>query len=72
VRAEAAESSDPVSQPPQWSREGILEPSISASTVKRWSYTDLMGLRTIHWLRHWKRNDEGSDIPASVQRYPVN
>lgn len=49
-----------------WARKKILVPSISSTKVKLWSYTDLMGLRTIHWLRHRKLGIEGWDIPAST------
>jgi uncharacterized protein (DUF433 family) len=40
-------------------------PSVSASKVKLWSYTDLMGLRTIYWLRRRKVQKDGWDIPPS-------
>jgi uncharacterized protein (DUF433 family) len=49
-----------------WAREGILVPSISAERIKLWSYSDLMALRTIHWLRHIKSGGSGSDIPAAT------
>jgi uncharacterized protein (DUF433 family) len=49
-----------------WARKEILVPSVSASKIKVWSYTDLMALRTIYWLRRRKISEEGSDIPAST------
>jgi len=51
-----------------WSRNEILIPSVSATKVKLWSYTDLMGLRTIYWLRRRKVAGDGWDIPASTMR----
>lgn len=51
-----------------WAREGILMPSISVSRVKLWSYTDLLGLRTIYWLRKRKVSEEGWRIPASTMK----
>jgi uncharacterized protein (DUF433 family) len=49
-----------------WARKQILVPSVSPTKVKLWSYTDLMGLRTICWLRQRKPASEGWDIPAST------
>ena len=51
-----------------WARNDILVPSISATRVKIWSYTDLMGLRTISWLRHRKVSRDGWDIPATTMK----
>jgi uncharacterized protein (DUF433 family) len=51
-----------------WAREGILVPSVSATRVKLWSYPDLMGLRTIYWLRKRKTHDSGWDFPASTMQ----
>jgi uncharacterized protein (DUF433 family) len=39
---------------------------VSATNVKLWSYTDLMGLRTIYWLRKRKITSEGWDVPAAT------
>lgn len=50
-----------------WARKGILVPSISPDRVKLWSYSDLMGLRTISWLRRDK-GGAGHDVPASSMR----
>ncbi|HET7646979.1 MAG TPA: hypothetical protein VFK17_00320 [Gaiellaceae bacterium] len=55
-----------------WARHEILVPSISAERVKLWSYADLMGLRTIYWLRQTKTSKQGHDVPrtsmAAVRR----
>lgn len=48
-----------------WARAGILVPSVSATKVKLWSFADLMGLRTIYWLRQRKTTESGVDIPAT-------
>lgn len=62
----AALSGVPWSTVHYWARHEILVPSISPAKVKLWSYTDLMGLRTIYWLRQRKLTTEGSDVPAST------
>lgn len=49
----------------QWARTETLVPSVSPTRVKLWSYTDLLGLRTIYWLRHPKPAPDGSEIPAT-------
>lgn len=46
----------PISTVHWWARNDILVPSISAERVKLWSYTDLMGLRIIYWLRQPKKH----------------
>jgi uncharacterized protein (DUF433 family) len=48
-----------------WAREGILVPSVSATKQRLWSFADLMGLRTIYWLRRGKTTESGVDIPAT-------
>jgi uncharacterized protein (DUF433 family) len=45
----AALSGVPWSTIHYWARHDILVPSVSPTRVKLWSYTDLMGLRTILW-----------------------
>jgi uncharacterized protein (DUF433 family) len=62
----AALSGVPRSTVHYWARNKILLPSVSETKVKLWSYTDLMGLRTIHWLRRRKVTDEGWEVPAST------
>lgn len=61
----AALSGVPKSTVHYWAREEILAPSISPTRIKLWSYSDLMGLRTIYWLRQRKRSDSGADVPAT-------
>lgn len=51
-----------------WAREGILVPSVSAEKVKLWSYSDLMGLRTIAWLRASKTAPDGYSVPATAMQ----
>ena len=37
-----------------WARTGIWTPSVSTTRVKRWSFSDLLALRLIDWLRQEK------------------
>jgi uncharacterized protein (DUF433 family) len=62
----AALSGVPWSTVHYWARKGHLVPSVSASRVKLWSYTDLFALRTIYWLRQPKQTGKGDEIPAST------
>ncbi len=55
----------PLSTVHYWARKKILVPTISAARVKLWSYADLMGLRTIYWLRQTKTSTEGHDVPRT-------
>jgi uncharacterized protein (DUF433 family) len=48
-----------------WARNDILVPSVSPERVKLWSYPDLMGLRTIYWLRQSKTAQDGYSVPAT-------
>jgi uncharacterized protein (DUF433 family) len=48
-----------------WARKEILVPSISEVRVKLWSYADLMGLRTIYWLRQSKDAGDGPEVPRT-------
>lgn len=61
----AALSGVPRSTIYNWARTGILVPSVSPEKVQLWSYTDLMALRVVYWLRQPKRGDSGYDIPAT-------
>ena len=45
-------------------RSGIVDPSVSPTRIKLWSYADLMALRIVYWLRHPKKG-RGSEIAAS-------
>ena len=51
-----------------WARKEILVPSVSAERVKLWSYADLMGLRTIYWMRQPKRASDGRDVPRTAMK----
>jgi len=51
----AALSGVPKSTARYWARKEILVPSISDVRIKLWSYSDLMSLRTIAWLRAPRR-----------------
>ncbi len=48
-----------------WASHGVVVPSVSPIREKLWSYSDLMALRVVSWLRHPKRLDDGSPLPAS-------
>lgn len=61
----AALSGVPKSTLHYWAREGILVPSVSPTRVKLWSYSDLMGLRTVYWLRRKKTHAAGGEIPPT-------
>lgn len=62
----AALSGVPKSTVHYWARREILVPSVSADRVKLWSYPDLMGLRTIYWLRQPKHASDGRDVPRTT------
>ena len=64
----AALSGVPKSTVHYWARKEILIPSVSAERVKFWSYTDLMGLRTIYWLRQPKKLQEGHQVPRTSMK----
>ena len=55
ARRAAALSGVPVSTVYRWARLGIVEPSVSPTKIKLWSYADLMALRVVYWLRHPKQ-----------------
>jgi uncharacterized protein (DUF433 family) len=49
-----------------WARHGIVVPSVSPVQEKLWSYSDLMALRIVSWLRRVKpKNDRVMPLPAS-------
>jgi uncharacterized protein (DUF433 family) len=64
----AALSGVPKSTIHWWAREEILVPSVSRERVKLWSYSDLLGLRTIAWLRATKTSPDGYDVPATAMK----
>jgi uncharacterized protein (DUF433 family) len=61
----SALSGVPLSTIHYWARTEVLVPSISPERIKLWSYADLMGLRTIYWLRREKSTTDGAAIPAT-------
>lgn len=48
-----------------WARNGVVVPSVSPMREKLWSYSDLMALRIVSWLRHTKHVADGDPLPAS-------
>jgi uncharacterized protein (DUF433 family) len=52
----------PLSTVHDWSRKGVLVPSVSAERLKLWSFGDLMALRIIYWLRHEKETHDGNSV----------
>jgi uncharacterized protein (DUF433 family) len=60
----AALSGVPKSTVYYWARKGHLVPSISKTSLKLWSFKDLLGLRTIYWLRQPKKAFE-IEIPST-------
>lgn len=60
----SALSGVPLSTIHWWDRHGIFGPSVSPTKVKLWSYSDLMGLRVIYWLRRQKTLEAGAEIPG--------
>jgi uncharacterized protein (DUF433 family) len=62
----AALSGVPRSTVHYWARKEILVPSVSAERVKLWSYADLLGLRTIYWLRQTKTESDGRQVPRTA------
>jgi hypothetical protein len=49
-----------------WAREALLGPCISAQKVTLWSFSDLMALRIIHWLRQTKAAPDGAAVPRTT------
>lgn len=59
----AALSGVPKSMVYHWVREGILVPAVGRDPML-WSYTDLLGLRAIYWLRQAKKAFD-REVPAA-------
>jgi uncharacterized protein (DUF433 family) len=59
----AALSGVPKSTAYDWARKGLFLPSVSQKPLL-WSYTDLLALRTIYWLRQPKMAFD-RDVPAT-------
>jgi uncharacterized protein (DUF433 family) len=58
----AALSGVPKSTVHYWARKEILVPSVSAERIRLWSYSDLLALRVIAWLRATKTAPDGQTI----------
>jgi len=67
ARRTAALSGVPRSTVYDCARKGVVVPSISPEREKLWSYSDLVALRIVSWLRHPKGRD-GDVRPASAMR----
>lgn len=54
-----------------WASEGVVVPTVSPERIKVWSYSDLVALRVVHWLRHEKyvdgRRVKAAPMPAVRQ-----
>lgn len=61
----AALSGVPRSTVGYWASKEILVPSISAERTRLWSYSDLMALRVVYWLRRPKKARDGAEIPRT-------
>lgn len=61
----AALSGVPKSTVYWWARHHVVVPSVSPVQEKLWSYSDLMALRVVAWLRHRKPAVDGTNLPAS-------
>lgn len=49
----------------RWASEEVLIPSVSAQRTKLWSFSDLLGLRTVQWLRQPKQAPDGARVPGT-------
>lgn len=46
-----------------WAKKGVVVPSVSATPRHmRWSYSDLLELRLVDWLRHKKTVEDGREV----------
>ena len=48
-----------------WARNAVVVPTVSPMKEKLWSFSDLMALRLVTWLRHTKPGDGGTTRAAS-------
>ncbi len=62
----AALSGVPKSTVHYWARKEILVPSVSAERIRLWSYSDLLALRVIAWLRATKTAPDGHAIAPTT------
>ncbi len=62
----------PLSTVYEWARapRSLILPSVSASRVKLWSWTDLVALRAVYWLRH-PLHDERHATSMSVVKQMI-
>lgn len=51
-----------------WATTAVLVPSVSAERVRLWSYSDLMSLRMIDWLRRSKESPRGATVPRTSMK----
>jgi uncharacterized protein (DUF433 family) len=49
-----------------WARKEILVPSVSADRIRLWSYSDLLALRVIAWLRATKTAPDGQAVAPTT------
>lgn len=61
----AALAGVPLSTVYDWSRKGLVTPSISPVREMLWSYADLIQLRMVSWLRHPKEAGDGTKVRAT-------
>ena len=48
-----------------WARTELLVPGVSPERVKLWSYSDVVALRMIGWLRQTKHTVDGHEVPPT-------
>lgn len=48
-----------------WANHGVVVPSVSPLRERLWSYSDLIALRIVSWLRHSKLPQNGAPLPAT-------
>lgn len=60
----------PISTIYDWAREprSMILPSVSRSRVKLWSWTDLVALRAVYWLRHPLRDERHPTTMNAVKQ----
>lgn len=51
-----------------WARNGVVVPTVSPVREKLWSFSDLMALRMVTWLRHTKPSNEGVGAASPMRR----
>jgi uncharacterized protein (DUF433 family) len=61
----AALAGVPLSTVHYWARTELLVPTVSAVKVKLWSYSDVVALRIIGWLRQDKKLPDGREVPST-------